>query len=92
MENRLRELRKKRHLTQVGLQMQTGIEQTLISKYERGERVPPTETLIVLAKFFGTTMDYIMCLTDNPQRPPPLGRGKALEEEKGAPSKFSKNP
>lgn len=90
MENRLRELRKKRHLTQVGLQMQTGIEQTLISKYERGERVPPTETLMVLAKFFGTTMDYIMCLTDNPQRLPPLGRGKALGEE-SAPSKFSKS-
>ncbi|NBI16538.1 XRE family transcriptional regulator [Neglecta sp. X4] len=91
MENRLRELRKKRRLTQVGLQMQTGIEQTLISKYERGERVPPTETLMVLAKFFGTTMDYIMCLTDNPQRPPPLGREPAPDKEKPGASKFSKS-
>lgn len=74
MENRLRELRKQKKLTQVALQMHTGIEQTLISKYERGERVPPTETLMLLAKFFGTTMDYIMCLTDNPQPPPPLDR------------------
>ena len=91
MENRLRELRKKRRLTQVGLQMQTGIEQTLISKYERGERVPPTETLMVLAKFFGTTMDYIMCLTDNPQRPPPLGREPAPDKAKPGASKFSKS-
>ena len=35
MENRLRELRKQKKLTQVALQMHTGIEQTLISKYER---------------------------------------------------------
>lgn len=66
MENRLRELRKKRKLTQVALQMQTGIEQTLISKYERGERLPPTETLMLLARFFDTSMDYLMGLTDCP--------------------------
>ena len=53
--------------------------------------MPPTETLMVLAKFFGTTMDYIMCLTDNPQRPPPLGREPAPDKEKPGASKFSKS-
>ena len=46
MQNRIRELRKSSRLTQLSLQMKTGIEQALISKYETGERVPPTETLI----------------------------------------------
>ncbi len=38
------------------MQMQTGIDQALISKFESGERVPPTETLIPLADFFDTSM------------------------------------
>jgi len=57
---RLRELRKERKLTQVAVQMQTGIEQALLSKYENGERIPPTETLIVLADFYRVSIDYIV--------------------------------
>ena len=41
-----------------------GIEQALISKYENGERVPPTETLMLLADFYGVSMDYIMGRSD----------------------------
>ncbi|MBE5775644.1 MAG: helix-turn-helix transcriptional regulator [Clostridiales bacterium] len=67
MQNRIRELRKSRRLTQLSLQMKTGIEQALISKYETGERVPPTETLIILADFFDVSIDYILCRTDNPE-------------------------
>ena len=67
MQNRLRELRKGRRLTQLSLQMKTGIEQALISKYETGERIPPTETLIILADFFGVSIDYILCRTENPE-------------------------
>ena len=64
MKNRLRELRKSRGYTQISLQMQTGIEQALLSKFERGERVPPTETLIRLADFYNVSIDYILCRTD----------------------------
>lgn len=66
MKNRLRELRKAKNLTQISVQMKTGIEQALLSKYETGERVPPTETLIQLADFYDVSMDYIMCRTDIP--------------------------
>jgi transcriptional regulator with XRE-family HTH domain len=65
MGNNLRKLRKERGMTQLALQMQTGIEQALISKYENGERIPPTETLIVLADFFNTNIDYLLDRTDN---------------------------
>ena len=64
MQNNLRKLRKEKGLSQIAVQMQTGIEQALISKYENGERVPPTQTLMQLADFYGVSMDYIMGRTD----------------------------
>ena len=66
MQNRLKELRKSRGYTQIALQMQTGIEQALLSKFENGERIPPTETLLRLAEFYNVSIDYILCRTDNP--------------------------
>ena len=66
MKNNLKQLRKSKGYTQIGLQMKTGIEQSLLSKFENGERVPPTETLIRLAEFYGVSIDYILCRTDNP--------------------------
>ena len=67
MENRLKHLRKSRGYTQVYLQMQTGIEQALLSKFENGERTPPTETLFRLAEFYNVSIDYILCRTNNPE-------------------------
>lgn len=67
MKNNLRKLRKSYGLTQIALQMKTGIEQALLSKFENGERIPPTDTLIRLADFYNVSMDYIMCRTDNPK-------------------------
>lgn len=64
MENNLKLLRKEKKLTQIALQMQTGIDQALISKFENGERIPPTEILMQLADFYNTSMDYIMKRTD----------------------------
>ena len=66
MKNNLKKLRKDRKLTQVALQMKTGIEQALLSKFERGERTPPTETLMILADFYNVSIDYILCRTENP--------------------------
>ena len=67
MKNNLKELRKKRGYTQIAVQMKTGIEQSLLSKFENGERTPPTETLLRLADFYDVSIDYILCGTDNPQ-------------------------
>lgn len=67
LDNNLRKLRKERKLTQIALQMHTGIEQALLSKYETGERVPPTETLIILADFYDVSIDYILKRTKNPE-------------------------
>lgn len=67
MKNNLKVLRKQKGLTQIALQMKTGIDQALLSKFESGERVPPTDTLMILADFYGVSIDYILCRTDNPK-------------------------
>ena len=67
MTNRLKELRFHKEKTQLQVQMETGIEQALLSKYENGVRIPPTDTLMILADYYGVSMDYIMGRTDNPK-------------------------
>ncbi len=67
MKTRLKALRKDKGLTQIALQMKTGIEQALLSKFENGERIPPTDTLLRLADFYDVSIDYILCRTDNPK-------------------------
>ena len=67
MKNNLKKLRKEKKKTQLQVQMDTGIEQALLSKYENGIRIPPTETLIILADYFNVSMDYIMNRTQNPE-------------------------
>ena len=50
--------------TQIKVQMETGIPQSIISKYETGELLPTTENLMILAKFYNTSVDYLLDLTE----------------------------
>lgn len=50
--------------TQIKVQMETGIPQSMISKYETGELMPTAENLIILADFYNTSLDYLMDRTD----------------------------
>ncbi len=38
------------------------------ARYERGIREIPVSMLIKLAKLYGTTTDYILGISDNPQK------------------------
>ncbi|MBR2334869.1 MAG: helix-turn-helix transcriptional regulator [Clostridia bacterium] len=67
MNTNLKKLRLQKNKTQLKVQMDTGIEQALLSKYESGKRIPPTDTLIILADYYNVSMDYIMGRTDNPE-------------------------
>jgi len=67
LQTNLKALRLQRKKTQLNVQLETGIEQALLSKYESGKRIPPTETLILLANYYNVSMDYIMCRTENPE-------------------------
>ena len=64
MYKRLRDLREDRELTQKELAMEIGMSQTGYSKYETGENDIPTVVLIKLARFFNTSIDYILGETD----------------------------
>lgn len=76
LEN-LRKLRTEKDLTQIALQMQTGIDQALLSKYETGERIPTVENLITLADYYGTNLDYLLDRTDIAE---PLPKSRASTE------------
>lgn len=67
MENNLRLLRHQKKKTQLQVFMETGIEQGLLSKFETGSRVPPTDTLILLANYYNVSIDYILKRTDKPE-------------------------
>lgn len=67
MDNNLRLLRKQRKLSQIAVQMHTGIDQALLSKFEAGKRLPTTEALLILSEFYQVSIDYILMRTDKPE-------------------------
>ena len=71
----LRKMREDKKMTQLELSLKVGIDQSLLSKFERNERRPSFEHLLILAEFFNTSVDYLMDITDNP-RPYPKGNPK----------------
>lgn len=67
---RLRDLREDRDLTQTQVANMLGMSQTGYSKYETGENDIPTAVLIKLARFYGTSIDYLLGETSDPRRYP----------------------
>ena len=64
MYKRLRELREDHDLTQAQISRYLNMSQTGYSKYETGENDIPTKILIELAKFYNTSVDYLLELTN----------------------------
>lgn len=60
MYSRIRDLREDKDLTQREIAQMLGMSQTGYSKYETGENDIPTQILIKLADFYGTSVDYIL--------------------------------
>ena len=65
---RIRDLREDRDMTQTQIAKVLGMSQTGYSKYETGENDPSTIVLIKLARYYKTSVDYILGETDNPNR------------------------
>lgn len=61
---RVRELRKKRGLTQVEFAALCGVPQSRISTIENGSRVPNVETVIRLARALGCKVTALMSVFD----------------------------
>ena len=62
--SRLRDLRKSKGLTQVQMQMLTGIDQSDYSKIESGKRYYTFEQCRRIALALNTSMDYLAGLMD----------------------------
>ena len=61
---RIKDLREDNDITQRELAEFLHIKQNTYSQYENGQRQLPIEILIALAKYYGTSTDYILGLTD----------------------------
>ena len=56
----LKELRQKKNITQIRLSVAAEVSQETISAYESGKALPSADTLIKLADFLDTSVDYLL--------------------------------
>ena len=68
MYRRIRDLREDRDLTQKQMAKNLNCSQQVYSNYELGQRDIPTDILIKLSIFYGVSVDYILGISDNPQK------------------------
>ena len=64
---RVRNLREDRDINQTQIAEYLQVHQTTYSDYELGNLNIPVDVLIKLAKFYNTSIDYLVGLTDNPR-------------------------
>ena len=57
--DRLKELRESKNLTIRQLSKELGISHVAVHRWESGKRYPSYEYLIMLAKFFNVSTDYL---------------------------------
>lgn len=65
---RIRELREDHDKTQNDVAKYLGMKQPQYYRYENGLRDIPSDILIALAKMYNISTDYILGLTDNPNK------------------------
>lgn len=63
-QNRLKELREEKGLSQSQLAKETNLTQAAISLWEDGLRVPTAPSIIVLAQYFKVSTDYLLGVED----------------------------
>lgn len=63
--NRIKELRKKRKITQIRLSTEIEVSQETISAYENGKAEPKLDKLVKIADFLNTSTDYLLGRTDD---------------------------
>ena len=70
MYRRIRDLREDADMNQTKIARMLGMSQTGYSKYETGENDNPTTVLIQLARYYKTSIDYLLGETDIKERYP----------------------
>lgn len=57
---KLKQLREQNHISQSELAKYLGVVRSTICQYEKGNRLPDTETLIKIADYFNVSVDYLI--------------------------------
>ena len=60
ISDRIRELRRKRGISQEELAEQLGISRQAVSKWESGQSMPDLDKIILLSDYFDVTTDYLL--------------------------------
>lgn len=63
--NRLKDLREEKDLRQIDISNYLSMSQRNYSYYERGVAALTEEVLNKLADYYNTSIDYLLCRTDN---------------------------
>ena len=64
MNNRIRELRLEKRITQLQLSIELEMTQETISAYEHNRHLPSVSALMRMSEIFDASMDYIMGLSN----------------------------
>lgn len=75
---RLRRLREQKKMKRRVASELCGLSKNMMRRYENGEVEPKASALILLADFYGVSVDYILGVEDgknNLQKSPYMGRG-----------------
>lgn len=68
---RIEEQRKNLHLSQAQLAQQSFVSRSCIANYERNNRIPSDDTLKILSKVLGVSMEYLRTGAGNEERESP---------------------
>ncbi|MER2107420.1 MAG: helix-turn-helix transcriptional regulator [Solibacillus sp.] len=63
---RIKHLREKNNISQIDFAKKIGVSNTVLSRYESGDRKPDYDTLQLIADFFEVSTDYLLGRTDIP--------------------------
>ena len=58
--SRLKELRIEKNLSQADLALETKLTQVAIAYWETEQRTPNAQAIIILARYFNVTTDYLL--------------------------------
>ncbi len=64
MYERIRDIREDRDISQATVAKYLGVHQTTYSSYEIGKLSLTADVLIMLAKYYNTSVDYLLGITD----------------------------
>lgn len=68
LNQRLKELRQERHITQKTVADAVGIATRNMQHFEYGTAKPKLDTVIKFADYYDVSTDYLLGRSDNPQR------------------------